>query len=85
MGAFAWDARLRRVVLFGGTVNNVDLNDTWLYRDGAWTQAMVIGSVPPARWAPGVDYDADSKGLLLYGGFNFSHPFSDTWLLYPAP
>src|ERR1051325_7833987 len=35
-----WDSARKRIVMFGGRTGNskTDLNDTWIYKDGDWTQ-----------------------------------------------
>lgn len=88
----AYDALDRYVVLFGGiqarnTGLGHDLNDTWTYRDGGWTNiTSTAGPSPPARDSPAMAFDAADGYVVLTGGSGFSPSgngsrvtFTDTW------
>ena len=63
------------VVLFGGlSASNVPLNDTWLFRQGSWTELCsgnstppACPSSPPAEYGGGMVYDARDSELVLFG------------------
>jgi len=80
--AMAYDAVLKKIVLFGGYGENGDLNDTWTWDGASWTE--VNGSVSPmARSGHAMAFDAKHGELVLFGGFHSEGPptwFSDTWL-----
>jgi len=72
------------LVLFGGAYGgfNTNLNDTWAYENGTWTQLSPATS-PPARNAGAMVYDAATHTMVLFGGCcDPSHgdvTYSDTW------
>ena len=83
-----WDAARKRVVLFGGRTGNgkTDLNDTWIFKDGDWTQ-LNTPAAPPARVLAGAVYDPLRDRVVLFGGATISADaktvtaFHDTWEL----
>jgi hypothetical protein len=93
----AWDGY---IVLFGGqnstSVANfsvVPLSSTWTFLAGNWTNITSTAGTPPAaRYSPAAVYDSFDGYMLLYGGFNGTTKWSDTWsfvggvwtLLHPA-
>jgi hypothetical protein len=70
-GAFAYDPMVGSIVLFGGYGRNApyDLNDTWLFSNGSWTQ---VNNSPTPEWRTysGSAFDTRDWALLLVGGFN---------------
>ena len=85
----AYDPQLGGVVLFGG-YNNSDssggtlLNDTWLFKDGAWSR-VVTTNAPPVRTWPTLAYDPTLSELVLFSGLNASGAcLGDTWTLANA-
>ncbi|HTT26524.1 MAG TPA: kelch repeat-containing protein, partial [Thermoplasmata archaeon] len=78
--AMAYDPEVAGVVLFGGLGDPTYLNDTWVWKDGAWTNFTApAGRAPPARTESGMTYDLASGELLLFGGIGSSGPLADSW------
>ena len=79
------------VVLFGGIGSTGQpLNDTWVFRNGTWTELCSGGTAPPTCPAspPAVElaamaYDPASGRLLLFGGYSASTltDGNQTWAL----
>lgn len=67
-------------VLFGGrSANGSTLSDTWLYQNGAWSQANPAHT-PPARSRHAMSYDLDRQVLVLFGGVDANQqPLGDVW------
>lgn len=83
--ALAYDARRRRIVLFGGApAEDAVLGDTWEWDGASWQLAQPIRS-PPARAGHAMAYDPVRERVVLFGGDNngqFSVPnavFADQW------
>jgi len=80
--ASAYDARRRRVVVFGG-YTDVDgprqrLGDTWEWDGAAWT--LVASDGPSARNNATLAYDAAREKVVLFGGGRpAGGPCPDTW------
>jgi hypothetical protein len=68
-----------RVVLFGGmasgSIGEV-LGDTYVLEGPTWTAVASPG--PPARWLAAMA--GSPRGVLLFGGADFSGSLGDTWL-----
>lgn len=92
------DPTLPGVVLMGGDVcrpscgpgaYTADLNDTWTYAGGAWTN--VTGSLtqsPPARCCGAAVYDPGTAQVLLFSGSGPTGLQSNVWELsaqHPGP
>ena len=75
--AMAYDARRRRIVMFGGTAGALPLADTWEWNEGKWTQVNDIG--PAARFGHAIAYDAARAVVVLFGGGSGENRFGDTW------
>ncbi|MGA8535869.1 MAG: hypothetical protein WB789_00560 [Thermoplasmata archaeon] len=71
----AWDPAADQVLLYGGGPN---LNQTWTFVGGGWTEANGTGPPPPGNASIPLFYDASLDGVVFYGG---SHPTSTA----PAP
>ena len=71
------------VIMFGGSSAGGDLNDTWQFAGGQWTQQSPTNA-PPARDSFGMAYDLARKGVLVFGGFEPSGAcgteVGDSWL-----
>ena len=73
--AMTWDAAAGVVLLFGGSsswgeASNAgypDLNDTWSFSGGIWTQLFPATS-PPATSMAAMAYDPNLDAVLMYGG-----------------
>jgi hypothetical protein len=79
--SFAYDPPRREFVLFGGENGSTVLGDTWIHKDGAWTQLNPARS-PSPRTGAAMVYDAATGQLLLFGGSSFtgSPYYRDTWV-----
>jgi hypothetical protein len=79
--AMAFDARLQRVVLFGGLTAGGGRNDLWQWDGDAWSQLPVADGelVPRARWSTSLNYDAARGRLVLFGGRGDGGVTGDTW------
>jgi Galactose oxidase, central domain len=89
MASMAYDAQLRRLVLFGGSgagSNFPFYNDSWTWDGITWTQ-LSPGSGPPERYAFGMSYDPREQAVVLYGGLDLYDTvvLGDTWILATAP
>lgn len=76
--AVAWDAKDQEYLLFGGESNGVILNDTWVYRAGAWAH-LRTSPTPPARYGAGLVFDPVDNYTVLFGGNGSSGPVPGTW------
>lgn len=69
--AMAYDPGIGAVLLFGGFDNGPrggsGLNDTWMFRGGAWTNLLRSPS-PPARGGAAMVYDRALHTMVLFGG-----------------
>ncbi|MBK8979587.1 MAG: hypothetical protein IPM29_27105 [Planctomycetes bacterium] len=76
--AMAMDHRSGAVVLFGGADAAGDLGDTWLWRNGSWTQVSPATS-PTPRSGHAMAFDPTFGRVVLFGGTSQSTRLSDTW------
>lgn len=82
--ALAYDARRRRVVMFGGRDGvSSSRDDTWEWDGRQWQQVLTPTS-PPARHSHALTYDAARGKIVLFGGTNLDfvyhgNDFADTW------
>lgn len=83
--SFAWDPALGEDVLFGGYPYS---NDTWGFSSLTWTELVAPSSCtgpsgpnpcPAAREESAMTYDSEDGYLVLFGGYNGSEDFDDTW------
>jgi Galactose oxidase, central domain len=86
LASLAYDANLGVVVLFGGYAGSWpnSLNDTWTLNGTTWKQ-MNPATVPPNRYAFGMDYDPLGKGVVMFGGFSSGPGRNDTWIWTLVP
>ena len=82
----AYDAKLKKVVLFGGFFGNNYRNDTWLWDGSKWTELDIDNDDRPERRGNFVMwYDAAQQKTILYGGIGRPNlnskvtRFSDMW------
>jgi len=81
-----YDSARDRIVVFGGRTGNSkqDLNDTWVFKNGDWTQ-IDTPTAPPARLLADAVYDPVRDRVVLFGGLTItsdsksSTPYYDTW------
>ncbi|MGD0249703.1 MAG: hypothetical protein ABSB97_02270 [Thermoplasmata archaeon] len=75
-----FDARDSYVLLFGGcTATCSPTPETWKYRAGEWSPVTTTGGSPPVRAACGLAYDANDGYVLMFGGWNVTDRFNETW------
>lgn len=89
----AFDSKRNRVVLFGGNAAVPPLNsakfkagqrgDTWEFDGKDWKAVTMATLPPPARDHHAMAYDASSKKVILFGGFQGGFEdgtyLRDTW------
>jgi hypothetical protein len=81
-----YDSARNRIVMFGGRTGGgkTDLNDTWVFKNGDWTQ-IAPPSSPPGRVLAGGAYDPLRDRVVIFGGASISADaktvtaFHDTW------
>jgi hypothetical protein len=78
-GSMAYDAARNRIVLFGGQVNGVNQNDTWLFDGVNWTRVFPANS-PVPRYGHRMVYDAARQQVVLFGGHRGDIRLNDTWV-----
>jgi len=79
--ALAYDPVEAKVVLFGGTDSTAYFDDTWVYdfATNAWTSITPTGEMPSARAGHRMTYDPSSATIVLFGGWDGTAYFNDTW------
>jgi hypothetical protein len=83
--SLAYEARIGKVVLFGGYnyVGGQALNDTWTWNGTTWSQVQTTYT-PQGRYGSAMCYDPYFEGLVLFGGYFTGGPYTNqTWLLLP--
>jgi hypothetical protein len=81
--AMTYDARLGRVIVFGGWRAGSQLDDAWSFDGvaGRW-EPIVSEARPPAVQTPGLVFDHRRGETLVFGGVNNGiGPTSSTWAL----
>ncbi len=73
----AYDAKRKRVVMYGGIGGGGELADTWEWDGTAWTQVM--GGAPPARRGGVLAFDPVRGASILFGGQTGLTELGDTW------
>jgi uncharacterized repeat protein (TIGR02543 family) len=79
--SMAYDPGTGQLVLFGGydQSNGAELNDTWTWNGGTWTQ-LTPATSPPARDSASMAYDRGTGQLVLFGGYDgVTGHFDDAW------
>ena len=77
--SMAYDPALGGVLLFGGRSTTTLFNDTWLFRNGTWSQ-LNVSTGPSPRTYPAMFYLAPPvNALVLFGGFSSTSSLNDTW------
>ncbi len=79
--ALAYDPVENKIVLFGGTDSTTYFDDTWVYdvATNTWAQVTPAGETPPARAGHRLAYDPSSATVVLFGGWNGTAYYNDTW------
>ncbi len=70
-----WDGADGGVLLYGGDDYNVNLNGTWMYDTGQWTELATQGNPGPLSGAS-LAYDPETGYSVLYGGVSSYSPLS---------
>ncbi|MCI4367649.1 MAG: PKD domain-containing protein [Thermoplasmata archaeon] len=85
--SMTYDANAGGLLLFGGArAGNADLNSTWLFRGGTWTNVSYLGGGPLPRRDSVLVFDPSPgvNGSLLFGGcyavFISVVCLNDTWV-----
>ena len=73
----AFDSARGELVLFGGSVLAVPVDDTWIWNGTVWTRRAPPVS-PPARSGHALTYDSARGEVILFGG-NSATLVGDTW------
>jgi hypothetical protein len=78
-----YDANMSAVILFGGLgPGSTFLNDTWMFKGGAWSEVSTPSS-PPSREGGTIAYDPVSKADVLFGGNSAKMGrLADTWTFH---
>lgn len=87
--AMVFDEKRKTVIMFGGLTiklefgqftkaNQIALGDTWEFNDSVWTKLHVKS--PEPRYGHKMVYDEDNDVIVLFGGFDGSNYFNDTWI-----
>jgi N-acetylneuraminic acid mutarotase len=74
------------LIVFGGYDGSGYLGDTWIYdlAEDAWTNLAPAGASPAARDGHALVYDPASGRVILFGGWDGTTQFGDTWAYDPA-
>jgi cysteine-rich repeat protein len=76
--ALAFDARRRRIVMFGGMNGELSLfNDTWEWTGATWERRFPATS-PPRRAVHAMAFDG--QRVVLFGGTQLFSLLGDTWV-----
>ena len=76
-----YDQHNNWIILFGGVTSNGGNNETWMYdvHENTWTLKNP-SNAPSPRWAHSMVYDSANKIVLLFGGYDGTDFFNDTWV-----
>jgi len=79
--AMAYDPVQDKIVLFGGTDSSTYFNDTWVFdfTTSTWTQVTPMGDMPSPRSGHRMAYDPTTATVVLFGGWDGTAYFNDTW------
>ena len=74
-----WDSQRQRVVMYGGIVGDIVLDDAWEWDGEEWTEITDPSALgQPARSGAGIAVDTDNELLYLYGGSDGTSLEQDT-------
>jgi len=80
MSLMSYLPSLGGVVLVGGYGGFSNTTQTWLFKNGQWSDITSnVTGAPAPRWAGGLVYDAADGYLLLFGGRDATTWYNDTW------
>jgi hypothetical protein len=84
--SMVYDAKLKKVVLFGGYESNNYRNDTWTWNGTEWTELSISNKKrPPHRGLTSMWYDPLQQKTIVYGGLGRASinekvtRYSDMW------
>lgn len=80
--AMVWDNATDSIVLFGGAATDTGgvSNDTWYFHNGTWRdQTKNLSRTPNARAFEMMTYVPTGQFALLFGGYDESSYYNDTW------
>ena len=84
VGAAAYDASRRQLLLFGGLRHRENLDEMWAWSDGVWRRSTDTSAGPRDHHV--MTYDSDRSRVLLFGGSGQRPPGAerrlspeDTW------
>ncbi|MFS0726403.1 kelch repeat-containing protein [Paenibacillus sp. 1P07SE] len=81
--AAVYDPDSSRVILFGGSGDNGQLNDLWVWDGHSWedlTPDPLPASWPSARSSACIVYDSSEQRVLLFGGADTDGNRNDLWV-----
>jgi hypothetical protein len=79
MATMCYDKKNDQFVLFGGfSAKRAALGDTWILKNGTWTQLNIQG--PGARASHAMVYDDNMQCVFVYGGYT-DGALKDFWQL----
>ncbi len=74
-----YDAARDRIVMFGGGLQNVNQNDTWIFDGANWTRVFPT-TTPVQRYGHRLVFDAKRGEVLMFGGNRGDVRLNDTWV-----
>lgn len=79
------------MIVYGGDAGSTPFGDVWMlsHANGtggtpAWTPVAPTGTAPGARSGHTAIYDSSSNRMIVFGGFNGTQTFGETWVLTAA-
>ncbi len=74
-----YDQKQKLFFTFGGSAQDVLLNDTWTYDGNTWKEFTSNGVKPSARANAVIWYDLVGERVMLFGGNDHDTTYNDTW------
>jgi hypothetical protein len=65
--------------MFGGILNGVYQDSTWVYRNQSWTQLAFTSTPPGPRAYASMAWDGRDGYMIMFGGIYENQPLHDTW------
>lgn len=84
--SMVYDATGHRIVMFGGDSEGGPLNDLWTFDadDEFWTNTIIDGANPSARYGHDAAWVASRSAMLVFGGHDGQSELNDLWELARA-
>jgi hypothetical protein len=83
-----YDSTSNILTIYGGDAGSTPFGDVWIlsHANGmggtpAWTQLAPTGTAPVPRSGHSAIYDSSSNRMIVFGGFNGTQTFGETWVL----